>query len=91
MSNKKRIDGKYIYFWKADKQNPKTEIWTIHAKDDAVQLGTIKWYGAWRKYSLFIDQRNDDVQLIFEKTCLMDIVNFFDKLMNEYKKRKKEK
>jgi len=46
-------------------------------------LGTVKWYGAFRKYSFF---PNDNI--VFETQCLKDIANFLDCLMIERKIQK---
>ena len=81
-----RIDGKYIYFLKPIKQNPKTEIWNIFNTEHNEYLGQIRWHGAWHKYGWFFN--TNDVTYRFEIVCLTDIINHLDILM---KKRRKEK
>lgn len=57
----------------------KTKTFVISTKDGA-QIGLIKWYAPWRKYSFFPHQNT-----VFENDCLRDIISFIDKLMLERK------
>ncbi len=75
--------SKWIEFVKRDrKPDMKTDIYDIVSKDGISELGKIKWYGPWRKYSFF---PND--LCVFEKQCLLDIVAFIDGLMAERKNK----
>jgi hypothetical protein len=73
--------GKYLDFIeKASK--PKTRVFEVRSKTNAVLLGTVKWYGQWRRYCFFIDSSG----LVFDAGCLADIQEFINGLMAERKK-----
>lgn len=59
----------------------KTKIIGV-GNNSGVKLGMIKWVGAWRKYCFIPFQG-----MQFDTTCLMDIVEFIDELMNERKNK----
>jgi hypothetical protein len=61
--------GKWIRF-EVETQRPKTTIWRV-VTTDGVKIGLIKWYGPWRKYSLF-----PLPETVWEPTCLNDVVEF---------------
>lgn len=46
-------------------------------------VGFIKWFGAFRKYSF---EPNEDT--IWDSNCLLEVVDFIDKLMLEHKLEK---
>lgn len=58
-----------------------TEYW-VSNRDTGVHLGTIKWYGPFRKYSFF-----PQPDTVFEQTCLQDITNFVVQLERERRER----
>ena len=60
----------------------KTKVWHVVTTYDGggTVLGTIKWYGPWRKYSFFPTPTT-----LFEPTCLREIADFIDKAMAERK------
>lgn len=70
----RQIRGKWIIFNEVEIK-PKTSVWGI-VTNDGIPLGQIKWFAQWRKYSFF-----PNADTVFEKTCLMEIVNFIEKLM----------
>ena len=61
----------------------KTKVFKVKTKEGDSVLGTIKWFGRWRKYSFY-----PHMDTIFEQTCLRDIAQFIDELML---KRKRER
>jgi hypothetical protein len=61
----------------------KTKVYKIVTKDGGAQIGLIKWYSPWRKYSFFPHQNT-----VFETDCLQDIISFINKLMLERKVEK---
>lgn len=61
----------------------KTKIFTCYNKEYGTELGTVKWYGPFRKYSFF-----PEANIVFETQCLKDISSFLDKLMLERKLQK---
>ena len=72
--------GKYIFANEVLNTDRKTQVFTIQT-NDSVLLGTVKWYGPWRKYSFY-----PSVGTLYEPICLRDIAAFIDKLMEERKK-----
>ncbi len=74
-------EGKWIEFWLCEKKN-KTSVYNVTAKEHGEVLGQIKWFGRWRTYSFF--PANDTV---FERTCLHDVINFIDGLMQDRKNK----
>lgn len=63
------------------KNNKKTKTIAVFSKHKPQELGWIKWYGPFRKYSFFASP-----SIVFEKTCLLDIIAKIDELMDERKK-----
>lgn len=60
----------------------KTKVWSVVTTYDGggVELGVVKWHGAWRKYAFY-----PEYGTLFEPTCLRDIAAFIDKAMAERK------
>ena len=71
--------GEHIYTRECE-QPPqrKTKRWTVVANDGEMDLGEVKWYGAWRCFAYF---PLDDT--LYEKTCLRDIANFCERKTHE--------
>lgn len=68
--------GKYIYYTKAMIKDRKTPIYKLFSREDRnINLGEIKWNCRWRKYCFY---SIDDI--VFDEKCLMEIVNFLNKL-----------
>jgi len=57
-----------------------TDIFSVVNKENGSQLGTVKWFGRWRKYAFF---PNNDC--VFECDCMLDIAAFLKKLMDKRK------
>jgi hypothetical protein len=57
-------------------ESGKTQIWKVVTKDSNVLLGYVRWYAPWRCYSFFVWSKDDEFDLVFEKTCLRDIGGF---------------
>ena len=47
-------------------------------------LGVIKWYGSWRKYCFYTLR----METVFDTSCLADIQDFLNQLMQERKGEK---
>ena len=73
------LKSKWINF-ELKEQKAKTQVWNIISKEDSIILGYIAWYPPWRKYVFFPNNN-----MVFEKTCLNDIILFIDRLMYERK------
>lgn len=54
-----------------------TKVWNVQTKDGGV-LGSIRWFGAWRKYCFY-----PSAGTIFDKSCLRDIADFCESQTNE--------
>lgn len=67
--------GNYIAICNLGKiDGRKTNIYEVTTLDGVkVLLGTIKWYGRWRKYVFQPEQ-----ETIYEETCLRDIAQFIE-------------
>lgn len=68
-----------------DLDTGKTQVFQVLAKQDGVLLGTIKWFGRWRKYAFF-----PEPETVYENDCLNDISIFISGLML-HRKLKKQK
>ena len=51
----------------------KTKFWHVHSTTGAY-LGTVKWYGKWRRYAFHVANLN----VVLEETCLSDIASFVE-------------
>ena len=58
----------------------KTWIFNVNAKEGGSNLGQIRWFGRWRKYSFF-----PNAETVFERQCLRDIAQVLGVLMEERK------
>lgn len=79
-------ESKWITIEETTFGDKKTKTFFILSKENRDVLGSIKWYGAWRKYSFFPADNT-----LFESQCMMDIVEFMNSLMEERKELKKKK
>ena len=55
--------------------NPKTKCWRVVAKQNSGVIGSVSWYGPWRKYCFFACPST-----VFEENCLRDIANFCERV-----------
>ena len=77
---KKHID------WVLYETKPKTDVFLVFSISSLEDLGMIKWYAPWRQYCFF---PADDC--VFSKSCLEDVNNFIQQLVDERKIAKKER
>jgi hypothetical protein len=77
--------GKWIEFIELEELHTKkkTKTYKVVNKDNGSFLGFVRWFGSFRQYSFFPSEG-----CVFEKTCLRDIADFMQKLMDERKKSK---
>ena len=68
--------AKWIEFLEQNHTTRKTKTFIVRNKE----TGVVKWFGSFRQYSFF-----PNPETVFEKTCLRDISNFMEELMNERK------
>jgi len=69
-SNKRTDPGTYIRFVEGSPK-PKTRTWWVVTRDDDVHLGSIGWFGRWRKYAFWPKPNT-----VYEEICLRDIADF---------------
>lgn len=63
-------EGTWITFVEIDPA-PKTKRWSVVNKNTMETLGTVSWFGRWRRYA-FTPMENT----VFEQDCLRDIADF---------------
>lgn len=71
-----KLNYKYIEMEEVEKKS-KTSVYAIFSKSNREAIGTIKWYGPWRQYCFF----PLDDETVWNRTCLNDIVDFINQLM----------
>jgi len=73
-------ETKYLVFSAEEVKGRKTKIIHIINKSSVEEIGTIEWYSSWRQYCFIASFMFDTV---WNKTCLMDIIEVIDMLMKE--------
>ena len=81
-SDPAEFDGTHIVFRVLICDGRKTIIWQVIAKDGA-DLGSVRWFGRWRKYCFF-----PAADCVFEETCLREIAQFIEDRTAEHKGKK---
>ena len=78
------MESKYLSFEKYTIPGRKTSLYDVKNKQTLEQLGTIYFYPAWRKFVFepFAD-------LIFDNSCLTDIIEFIKEVQAEWKENLK--
>jgi hypothetical protein len=56
----------------------KTKVYSVDSRSQGARLAILNWYGPWRQYTL-----SPEPDTVWNKTCLLDVINFIDKLMRE--------
>jgi hypothetical protein len=64
----------------------KTWIWSVDANKDGRSVGTVLWYGGWRKY---VFSPSDIHAPIFEEVCLREIADFIEARTREWHAQRK--
>jgi hypothetical protein len=78
-------EGKWLQFVKQPRTpGRKTDRWAVLAKNNGFCLGTVSWFGSWRKYSFYPVMNS-----ILEEQCLRDIAEFCQHETAAYKAAKK--
>lgn len=75
--------GKFITFEELA-PNPGTKRWAVMNKESRIQIGTVSWYGAWRKYCF-----HPGPMTVFEEVCLRDIAEFCESETGKHRAAKK--
>ena len=71
--------SKYLAF-RLIKDSGKTQVYSVDSRSGGYRLAIIKWYGAWRQYTLF-----PEPDTVWNTTCLQDVNAFIDGLMEARK------
>lgn len=72
------IDSQYLVFHDESLPERKTKVFIVCSKSSGDLLGAIRWHGAWRQY-IFAPGAG----CIFNKGCMLDILQVIDMLMAE--------
>lgn len=72
----------YICFLEQDVAT-KTRLWKVISNSNGSLLGTIKWFGRWRKYCFF------STIAVFDWFCLSEIAEFCEEQTALYNHSKK--
>jgi len=70
---------KYVEF-KLVAEKPKTNVYHVRAKSSGEYLGRVAWYFPWRQYVF-----EPATATIWSRGCLMEVITFIEKLMEERK------
>ena len=73
-------ESNYLIFEEHIIAGHKLPIYTVKNKQSSVMLGTIKFYGAWRK---FVFEPSEAV--IFDASCLNDIITFLNNKTTDWR------
>lgn len=77
--------GTWITFDELDPA-PKTRRWQVTNRATSEALGTISWFGRWRKYAF-----HPAPGMVFEEVCLRDIAEFCAVRTAEHRAAAKER
>lgn len=73
-------EGQWINFQEfPPSSGRKLSIFSILTKQ-GISIGEVKWYGNWRQYCFFPDEDS-----IYDRKCMMEVINFINKLMEDRK------
>ncbi len=83
----REVNDYFVILEKPKVVSRKTSIYEIYEKNTTgCLLGEIKWYGAWRKFCFFPNEKT-----IWDTKCLTKITEFLDKTNKEYREEMKRK
>ena len=80
---------KYKHIWfrddSADHPKKKTQTFSCFSIGNCF-LGEVRWYSKWRQYCFITAEQDSVTNLVLAKSCLDDISDFIDQLMEARKK-----
>ena len=79
-------EPRWIRFVECTAIERRTRRWSVQTRDGHAQLGTIEWYGPWRKYSF---SPSMEAPLVFEEMCLRDVAAFVEARTREHREERK--
>lgn len=65
---------------------PSTNRWFIRTIEGGHVLGTVAWFGRWRRYAFF-----PGPETVYEQQCLRDIAAFCEEQTKMHRERRKRK
>lgn len=74
------MESKYLIFEEHTIPGHKLPIYIVRNRQSNCQLGTVKFYGAWRKFVF-----EPDEAVIFDASCLEDIITFLNNRTAEWR------
>ena len=79
--------GRWISFWLLPRRPPRvTDTWDVADRlTGRTSLGEVRWVAQWRRY-LFVPAAGR----VFDATCLRDISDFCDRVMQDRQRRRKQ-
>lgn len=84
MSIESRRETEYLVFERHQSlERGTTYVYSVSNKTETV-LGWIRWHGPWRKYVY----KTLAVETIFDSKCLLEIYEFLNALMKDWKETK---
>ena len=81
-------EPKYIEFsepWPST--SGRTQVWRVYAKAGGEDLGSVRWFGRWRRYAFF---PLVGTVTVFEHECLRDIADFCEARTVEHRAQRRE-
>jgi len=73
----------YIVFVKVE-EKPKTAVYEVRSRSSGIVLGTVQWYGPWRKYCFY-----SRPETVWNSSCMIEVSDFMLKLLRDRKELKK--
>lgn len=70
----------YLEFQQVMNFKGKTKRFEVISKNQGFSIGRIQWYSSWRQYCF-----SPAFETVWNRTCLKDIQDFLQQLMNERK------
>lgn len=73
----------YITIYEEVIPKRKTSLFHIISNYDNTEIGLIKWYGAWRKFTVLFKSNT-----LWDTTCIKDLIEYLTIITDEYKQKK---
>lgn len=58
----------------------KTKVWAVANSNSGYTIGTVRWYGPWRRYALF-----PEAETVWTPECLEEVTRHIDAAMDARK------
>lgn len=70
---------KFVFL--CESQTGKTKVWEVQTLGSDLILGSVKWFGKWRRYSFYPGK-----DMVFEQNCLRVIADYCEQKTREHRK-----